>query len=272
MLAVWLLGTKTLSTSLPHQLRLQQIDWQPIPYTRLGKCESKADGSIYCPDIRSKGSTSLRRAQLVLTRVLRIFDIISKKHGIKYWLCKGTLLGAVRHSGHNPFDDDVDICIPKIDYQTFIKSGVSELPEDIFFQTEDTDVHYKVPPQSGMLGKLRDTKSCYKYCLHSGCKHADGLMIDMLVLEKDSDGNFIELFSHTNWFLRRFIYGPIKRKESDVFPLIEVNFDGFLVPAPREWRKILESYYGDFMSIPYGKSPAFLDTDVLRSCEEIMKS
>lgn len=213
MLAVWLLGTKTLSTSLPHQLRLQQIDWQPIPYTRLGKCESKADGSIYCPDIRSKGSTSLRRAQLVLTRVLRIFDIISKKHGIKYWLCKGTLLGAVRHSGHNPFDDDVDICIPKIDYQTFIMSGVSELPEDIFFQTEDTDVHYKVPPQSGMLGKLRDTKSCYKYCLHSGCKHADGLMIDMLVLEKDGDGNFIELFSHTTWFLRKFIYGPINKKK-----------------------------------------------------------
>ena len=98
--------------------------------------------------------------ELNQTRVLRIFDIISKKHGIKYWLCKGTLLGAVRHNGHNPFDSDVDISIPKADYKTFIKYGVSELPDDMFFQTEDTDVHYKAPPQGGMLGKLRDTESC----------------------------------------------------------------------------------------------------------------
>lgn len=272
VLATYFLGMKTLFTTLPHQLRLKQVDFQPIPYTRLGKCDPKPDGSIYCPDIRNKGSTSLRRAQLVLTRVLRIFDIISKKHGIKYWLCKGTLLGAVRHNGHNPFDNDVDICIPKVEYQKFIESGVSELPDDIFFQTEDTDVHYKTPPQSGMLGKLRDTKSCYKYCLRGGCKHEDGLMIDMLVLEKDRDGNFIELFSHTNWLLRRFIYGPIIRKESDIFPLTEMNFDGFSIPAPREWSKILKSYYGDFMRIPYGAPPAFLDSDALRSCEEIRKS
>lgn len=43
------------------------------------------------------------------------FDIIFKKYGIKYWFCKGILLGVVWYSGYNFFDDDVDICI-KIDY------------------------------------------------------------------------------------------------------------------------------------------------------------
>ena len=93
------------------------------------------------------------------------------------------------------------------------------------------------------------------------------------VSEKDSDGNFIELFSHTTWFLRKFIYGPInKKKESDVFPSTEVNFDGFLMPAPRDWRKILKSYYGDFMRIPYREPPANIIADAPQSSEEIVKS
>ena len=266
---------KALLTSSPHEVlngrsrQVRQVDLRPIPYTWLGKCENAQNGGIHCPDIRQKGSTLLRRAQLVLTRMLRIFDLIAKKYGIKYWLYRGSLLGAVRHLGNNPFDDDIDICIPKADYEKFIKYGLSELPEDIFFQTEETDAYYEVPPHTGILGKFRDTKSCYKYCLYNGCKYVDGLQLDMLVLETDSDGNFVELLSHPRWFVRRFIYGPIKRKESDIFPLIEVNFDGFSIPAPREWRKILKSLYGDFMRIPYEKPPGHVITDPLRSCEEI---
>lgn len=114
-----------------------------------------------------------------------------------------------------------------------------------------------------MLGKLCDIKSCYKYCLYSGCKYVDGFMIDMLVLEKDSDGNFIELFSYINWFLWRFIYGFIKRKESDVFFLIEVNFDGFLMLVFCDWRKIFKLYYGDFMRILYREFFGNIIVDVL---------
>ena len=108
-------------------------DFKPVPYTRLAQCERKPRGEIYCPDIRRKGTTRLRQAQLVLTRMLRVFDIIAKKHGIRYWLYRGTLLGAVRHNGHIPFDNDVDICIPKPDFEKFVKYGTKELPDDIFF-------------------------------------------------------------------------------------------------------------------------------------------
>lgn len=265
-----ILGSLLITSQPTRGVRLQESDLRhPVPYKKLGKCQNTPDGVIDCPDIRQLGSTQLRRAQLVLTRILRIFDLISKKYSIKYWLTRGSLLGAVRHGGHNPFDDDIDICIPKADFERFVKYGLKELPGDIFFQTEDTDMYYKIPPHSGMLGKLRDTKSCYKYCLHNGCKFADGLQLDMLVLDTDSDGNFLNLFSHSSWFLRRFIYGPIKIKRNDIFPLIEVNFDGFAIPAPREWRKLLTSSYGDFTKIPYKKPLAHQITDALRSCEEI---
>lgn len=253
---------------MASDVSVQDTDLHPIPYTTLAHCDREENGEINCPDIRQKGSTLLRRSQLVLTRIIRVFDLIAKKYGIRYWLYRGTLLGAVRHNGHNPFDNDVDIAIPKADFEKFVRYGVNELPDDIFFQTEETDPYYKVPAQTGMLGKLRDKKSCYKTCM--SCKHADGLQIDMFVLESDTDGNFLELYTISNWFLR-LIYGPTVRKQNEIFPLTEVNFDGFLLPAPREWRKMLESMYGDFMKVPYDNPPGHIMTDALRSCEEIKK-
>ena len=247
---------------------VKESDFQPIPYTSLGPCERKPNGEINCPDIRRKGTTLLRQAQLVLTRLLRIFDLIAKKHGITYWLYKGTLLGAVRHNGHVPFDNDVDVCIPEAEFEKFVKYGVKELPEDIFFQTEETDVHWKSPPDSNMFGKLRDTRSCLKSC-YFGCKFNDGLMLDFFVVKNDSDGNFIELFTDTSWYLRRLIYGPIIRKQSEIFPLTEVNFDGFLLPAPHDWKKNLQSYYGNFTIIPANKPLGHIITDPLRSCNEL---
>ena len=229
-----------------------RIDFRQIPYTSLAQCERILNGEINCPDtcIRHKGNTMPRQAQLVLTRMLRIFDLIAKKHGIRYWLYRGTLLGAVRHNGHVPFDTDVDIAIPKLDFEKFVSEGVKELPKDIFFQTEETDFHWKVPSWSGILAKLRDKGSCYKYCIENGCKHNDGLQLDFFVIpQNDREGNFVEIYSHPNWFLRRFYYGSILRKPEDIFPLTQVNFDGVFLPVPRKWKEILTSLYGDFMTL-----------------------
>ena len=272
------IGVFSFSRKTPEtpRFRVREADFHVIPYRTIARCDLEANGKINCPDIRHNGTTLLRRAQLVLTRLLKIFDLIAKKYGVRYWLFKGTLLGAVRHHGHNPFDDDVDICIPKAEFEKFIKYGVKDLPEDIFFQTVETDVHYKVPIHSGIHGKLRDKRSCYKTCLNIGCKHMDGLQMDVYVVENDSDGKrFVESYSHPGLFTEHVTDTPLSPtagNESEVFPLTEVNFDGFLLPAPRMWKKILKSFYGDFMTIPYDKAPGHTVTDALRSCEEIKKS
>lgn len=69
----------------------------------------------YNPD----GST-LRRQQLRMLEMLQYIDVICKKHNIKYWLTSGTLLGAVRHGGFIPWDDDLDIEMLKEDFGKFV--------------------------------------------------------------------------------------------------------------------------------------------------------
>lgn len=101
---------------------------------------------------------------------------------------------------------------------------MKELPKDIFFQTEDADVHWEVPPRSGTLAKLRDNGSCYKYSIETGCKRHDALQLDLFVSEIDHQGNLVEEYSHTNWFLLRFMYAPNFTKSGDIFPLTQVNF------------------------------------------------
>ena len=261
---------RNLKESLDFVFRREQESiLREIPYTSLGECERILNGEINCPDIRHKGKTMPRQAQLVLTRMLRIFDLIAKKHGVRYWLYRGTLVGAIRHNGHVPFDTDVDIAIPNLDFEKFVRDGVKELPKDIFFQTEETDVYWEVPSWSGILAKLRDKGSCYKYCIENGCKHNDGLQLDFFVIQNDHEGNFVEIYSHRNWFLRKFYYGSILRKPEDIFPLTQVNFDGFYHPAPREWKEILTSLYGDFMTVPKNQPLGHITTDPFRSCEEI---
>ena len=54
----------------------------------------------------------LRSCQLKQLEILKIFDRICRKHNLRYWIDGGTLLGAVRHKGFIPWDDDLDVAMP----------------------------------------------------------------------------------------------------------------------------------------------------------------
>lgn len=87
------------------------------------------------PDNRLEGDTPLRQAQLVMLRMLKIFDAICIKHGLTYWLDGGTLLGAVRHGGFIPWDDDLDVCMPIDDFEKYKNLSLSEFPYDVYNDT-----------------------------------------------------------------------------------------------------------------------------------------
>ena len=99
----------------------------------------------------------LREAQLVMLNELIELDRVCKKYNINYWIDSGTFLGAVRHKGFIPWDDDIDVCMLKEDYQTFLSVAKEELNKNIFLQTRETDKYYTWFPYA----KLRDRNSIF---------------------------------------------------------------------------------------------------------------
>ena len=81
----------------------------------------------------------LREAQLKMLGILEEIDKLCRAHNISYWIEGGTLLGALRHGGFIPWDDDVDISMLRSDYDRFIEVATKELPPHLFLQTRKTD-------------------------------------------------------------------------------------------------------------------------------------
>lgn len=79
--------------------------------------------------------SNLRAVQLKLLALLNEVDRICQKHGLRYWLDGGSLLGAVRHQGFIPWDDDLDLGMPADDLKRFVEVAARELPGHIQLQT-----------------------------------------------------------------------------------------------------------------------------------------
>ena len=96
----------------------------------------------------------LRRQQMRMLDILLEVDRICKKHDIPYWLSSGTLIGAMRHDGFIPWDDDLDIEMMRKDYLRLMEVLPSELPEWLVLQNDETDPNYFY-----FYAKIRDRRS-----------------------------------------------------------------------------------------------------------------
>ena len=96
----------------------------------------------------------LRNAQLEMLQVLKDFAEICAKHDIKWWLCSGTLLGAARHGGFIPWDDDIDVNMLEDDYKKLKKILINLESDEYFFQCTETDPEYV-----NVFGKFRKKKN-----------------------------------------------------------------------------------------------------------------
>ena len=87
-------------------------------------------------------NSELRKLQLCLLEIIKIFISVCEKHNLRYFMIGGTMLGAVRHHGFIPWDDDVDIGMPRPDYEKLIHLIPDELPHGYAFLNYKMDVAY----------------------------------------------------------------------------------------------------------------------------------
>lgn len=92
----------------------------------------------------------MKRVWAVEMEVLTEIDRICKKHGLTYYANWGTLLGAVRHHGFIPWDDDIDICMKRKDYQALMGVLPDELPEGYYNSSSYADLTHNQPLTSIM--------------------------------------------------------------------------------------------------------------------------
>ena len=98
--------------------------------------------------------SQLWKHQQRMVELLLAFDAICKRHHIRYWLIGGTLIGAARHQGFIPWDDDMDVQMLREDYLKMIEILPRELDETMALQCRQTDENYFF-----QYAKLRDRRS-----------------------------------------------------------------------------------------------------------------
>jgi len=234
------------------------------------------------PDNREEGETRLRQCQLVMLRMFKIFDYLCTKYQIEYFLTGGTLLGAIRHKGFIPWDDDFDIAITRKNYEKFVKFAVPELPFDIFFQNPDTDPLY--PACHCVEAKLRDKYSSYARKPNGQENRQDGIQLDIFVYDRAFLPNNFLIYLVNRFFIFRrhkgnegrakalqFVekYSPIPLvysssfmcnqelrklgtyvKAKEISKLIKMPFEDMEAYIPVGWHTYLKRQYGDYMKLP----------------------
>lgn len=167
----------------------------------------------------------LRQLQIKQLEILEKVDQVCNKHGIKYYLCAGTLLGAVRHKGFIPWDDDIDISMPYDDYLRFIQIAQDELGEKYFLQNSTTERNWY---RAYSTIRIRNTK-----------------MLPQVYKNWDIDhGIWLDIFPLV--FCRNEI--DFKLKKYYLQLCYFVTMDNYVSTAPGEFRKMLKIGYPVLMA------------------------
>jgi len=142
--------------------------------------ENFFDEEIACGFKVSKDMKKLWAIQLDL---LEKFIEVCDKHNLNYFASYGTLLGAVRHKGFIPWDDDIDITMPRSDFEKLKAIADNEFSNPYFFQTSENDPEFFM----GGICRLRNSKTTHIDFMNLGHSCNQGCFIDITALDNVCD-------------------------------------------------------------------------------------
>lgn len=242
-------------------------------------------------------ANELRELQMKELEMLLEVERICQKHAITYYLIGGSALGAVRHGGFIPWDDDVDIALPRSDYLRFLKICAQELQGSYYLQTYQTQPHF---PFSYAKIYRHNTTFIEPYLAKLRIHH--GIFIDVFPLDgvphfplfrmiqdiffkvvrripigKSRRLTFWRCWS-MDWIISRVstdlaenwanhIGGAREIMDRRIFGAPRrIQFEGHDLPVPNQCEKYLANLYGDFMELPsvdqrHGHQPLVVDVN-----------
>lgn len=233
-----------------------------------------------------------------LLMLLRQFIRFCDKHELNYFLDYGTLLGAVRDGKLIPWDYDIDISMPRDDYNTLLKIGENMSNKDIFFQTAQTDSYFET------FAKLRAHNTTFLTPREFSGLHNRGIFIDIFPIdsvpynmyhcediagfvrtvgkhsnaEKTHDSSMFKMLNQTltdittknadSNYVANVTYCRYDRNmklldKSAYETYVYTRFENMWVKIPAGYLHILETWYGKDWRMPrqvlYYEDPFFID-------------
>ena len=233
--------------------------------------------------------SQLRQMQLRELALLVEFDRICRKHNIDYWLDSGTLIGAIRHGGFIPWDDDIDVCVLSKDRKKLRIAMKESLNQDYEYSEQGRN-------SKSTFTRLYDKKTSIKRKLkRQSVVVEDRLWVDVFFMQSGTltakkiientygkcvrrvwntfnDGIFEHIIAMLIYpfsillkviiiFWCRIIYPDTMvscygnafitiRKKTEIFPLNEIEFEGHKFKAPCNIDSYLTRLFGNYMEIP----------------------
>lgn len=220
----------------------------------------------------------LRLMQLANTALLKVLADAMTRNGLDYWLESGTLLGAVRHKGFIPWDDDIDISVTREDYLKIEKMVEKELPEAegfkvirsncIRFQLIGTPCQIDIFPYDIYNVSATEQERAEKEIWSAWRPLHEKIKLDWKRLKTDGhilsgmsfdeiDAASADLVKFHTGDRRLLLAGFEMHGDTDfftsyesVFPLSEIDFEGIKFKVPHDCDKLLVQQFGDYMQFP----------------------
>lgn len=156
-------------------------------------------------------NNTLHRVQLVQLELLQEVDRICKKCNIHYNIIAGTLLGAVRHGGYIPWDDDADVALLREEYEKFRRACRTELDKSRFYFQD----HRNTKGYRWGYGKLRRKNTLFLRENQEHMPYEQGIFIDIFPLDNVPDNYILRSIKNFECFCVRKILWSRVGKESE---------------------------------------------------------
>lgn len=230
-----------------------------------------------------KSEGYLRLIQNAYCGFLKTIDEIFSKNDLRYWIDFGTLIGAIRHKGFIPWDDDIDISMPREDYEKLIQNF-----EEYFKNNQDIEIRFENNKKNKCFIKIR-AKNSDNICVdifpydnfYTNLNEEEKTILSNKIEQlrkRNKKFNTLEEIRKNIKFLTKEIILENKEQSSqtpaifmgidfphshknkvfdwdEIFPLRKIQFENIELLAPNKIDSVLKKEFGNYLKIPKDSYP-----------------